>query len=219
MPVGESKKKELVILARRKTRQITFEGNLEQWHQANHVSFDDGSALSGRRSASVYALWDEENLYIAFDVDRENPRAKVTQRDGHGLWFDDGIEFLIDAKNDKGKLFMPDDIAYHVNILDAVFDDRGTGGPKQDVSWNGDAAHKMNLKTTKDGRVTGYICEVAVPWEELGIVPQENVTVVGIDFCVNGTDDRTGEYHYFDWAGLKLFHYPDGFGELKLAGS
>ncbi len=211
--------KDLLVLAKRKTSDITFEGKLEQWHHANRLDFDDGAAPPERRSAVVCVLWDEKYLYIAFDVRRKNPRAKVTERDGHGLLFDDGIEFLIDAKNDKGTLFMQDDIAYHINILDAVFDDRGTGGLKQDVSWNGKAIHKMNLKAQENGEVTGYVCEVAVPWEELGVAPVENVTVVGIDFCVNGTDDLTGAYHYFDWAGLKLFHYPDGFGELKLVGA
>ncbi len=218
MPAGESKSRDLVIHARRAARKITIDGVLDEWSQAEHVTFDDGGPMPERRIATAYVLWDENYLYIAFDIDRKNPKAKVTQRDGQGLWLDDGIEFLIDANNDKGSVFMPDDIAYHVNILDAVYDDRGTGGPKQDAAWNGNAQHKMKLKEGADGIPIGYVCEIAVPWEEMGIVPREDETVIGIDFCVNGTDDHTGQYHYFDWAGLKLFHYPDGFGTLKLVG-
>ncbi len=218
MTVKQTGRSDLLVLARKKSGQITFNGKLEEWTEANHICFDDGAAPPIRRSAAVYVLWDDTYMYIAFDVDRKNPKAKVTERDGHGLWFDDGIEFLIDANNDGGNVFMPDDIAYHVNILDAVFDDRGTGGPKQDVSWNGDAIHKMHLKSSADGQIDGYVCEVAVPWAELGVTPKEGSTVIGIDFCVNGTDDQTGQYHYFDWAGLKLFHVPDGFGKLKLTG-
>lgn len=218
MSVRESEADDLVILARKATDKITIDGILEEWSNAEHVTFNDGGAMSERRSATAYVLWDENYLYIAFDVDRRNPKAKVTQRDGQGLWLDDGIEFLIDANNDKGSVFMPDDIAYHINLLDAVYDDRGTGGPKQDATWNGDAEHKTRLKFGPDGSPTGYTCEVAVPWKEMGIVPRAGETVMGIDFCVNGTDDHTGQYHYFDWAGLKLFHYPDGFGTLKLVG-
>lgn len=218
MPTGELQTRDLVIHARKATTEIRIDGLLDEWYQAEHVTFDDGGPISERRSATAYVLWDDNYLYIAFDVNKKDPKAKIIQRDGHGLWLDDGIEFLIDAKNDKGNMFMPDDIAYHINILDTVFDDRGTGGPRQDVSWNGNARHKTILKTAADGSVLGYVCEVAVPWEELGIVPHENETVMGIDFCVNGIDDHTGQYHYFDWAGLKLFHCPDGFGTLKLVG-
>lgn len=42
---------------------------------------------------------------------------------------------------------------------------------------------------------------------------------IGIDFCVNGKDPATGEYDYFDWCGLKVFHDPSGYGELLLAGT
>ncbi|MFZ1083030.1 MAG: sugar-binding protein [Candidatus Kryptoniota bacterium] len=208
----------LVMLAKKTPRKIVIDGNLDEWSSAEKVSFDDGVPLLYRRSATVYTLWDNEYLYIAFDVNRRNPHAKVTTHDGDNLWLDDGIEFLIDAKNDGGDLFMPDDIAYHINILNAVYDDRGTGKDEQDISWNGNAIHQVKLKTDSGGEVSGYCCEAAVPWDELGITPIEDSTVIGIDFCVNGTDDLTGKYHYFDWAGLKIFHHPNGFGKLRLVG-
>lgn len=213
----ENNNTNLIMLARKTTRPIVIDGELDEWSAAERVFFDDRK--SPGISATAFTLWDDKYLYIAFDVNRKNPRAKVKEHDGYGLWLDDGIEFLIDSKNDGGSLFMTDDIAYHINILNVVFDDRGTGKEKQDVSWDGNAAHQMKLKKNPDGEVTGYCCEIAVSWEELGIVPVENSTVLGIDFCVNTTDDETGEYRYFDWAGLKLFHYPDGFGKLKLVGA
>ncbi|MHB8581541.1 MAG: sugar-binding protein [Ignavibacteriaceae bacterium] len=209
----------LIINAYKAKSPILVDGIIRknEWHDADSICFNANGKLDKRRSATVYVLWDNRYLYVAFDVDRKNPKAKVTQRDGDGLWLDDGIELLIDGKNDKGKYFMPDDIAYHINILNAVYDDRGTGGEDPDSSWNGKAKHKMKLKNGKDG-ILGYTCEIAVPWSEIGVKPISGETILGVDFCVNGTDDETGEYHYFDWAGLKLFHYPDGFGQLYLVG-
>lgn len=207
-----------LILARRTTHGIKFVGNLEEWSASEKVSFDDGGTPPLKRRATVYVLWDEKYLYIAFDVDRRSPIAKVTEHDGQGLWLDDGVEFLIDPLNDGGEFCMPDDVAYHINILNVVYDERGTGEKKADASWTGAAVHQVKLKEGTDKQVVGYVCEVGVPWEELGIDPVENQTVIGIDFCVNGTDDETGKYHYFDWMGLKLFHHPDGFGKLKLVG-
>ncbi len=202
--------------AKKAVRKISFTGKLEEWSAAEKISFGDGRVQPRGRHATVYTLWDDNFLYIAFDVDRMNPRAKVTRHDGEGLWLDDGVEFLIDPMNDGGEYCMRDDIAYHINLLNVVYDERGTGEKKADASWVGSAVHEVKLKTDADGVTTGYICEVGVPWVELGITPVEDRTVMGIDFCVNGTDDETGNYHYFDWAGLKLFHHPDGFGLLEL---
>ncbi len=35
---------------------------------------------------------------------------------------------------------------------------------------------------------------------------------------LNGKDPETGEYNYFDWCGLKVFHDSSGYGSLILAG-
>lgn len=174
------KRKDLTLEAYETTVPISVDGVLEEkeWLNSDSIGFNDNGSFQNRRSATVHVLWDKRYLYIAFNVNRKNPKAKVTQRDGYGLWFDDGIEFLIDPLNDKGKYFMPDDIAYHVNILNAVYDDRGTGCENPDSTWNGKALHEVRLKKGKHS-FTGYICEAAVPWTELGITPVADKTVMG----------------------------------------
>ncbi|MCL5021098.1 MAG: carbohydrate-binding family 9-like protein [Bacteroidetes bacterium] len=207
------------VLAKKVAHKISFVGNLDEWSRAERITFDDGGVPPHGRRATVYTLWDEEYLYIAFDVERRNPKARILEHDGEGLWLDDGVEFLIDPLNDGGEFSMTDDVAYHINILNAVYDERGSGTRRPDASWTGAAIHEVRMKAAQGEDATGYICEIGVPWMELGISPTEDHTVIGIDFCVNGTEDETGNYHHFDWAGLRLFHHPDGFGKLKLVGS
>ncbi len=200
------------IEARETSAAPTFKGRLAEWAGAGKVSFE-GRPLDGHpRRATVYALWDVSNLYLAFDVASSKLRAEVREHDGDKLWEDDGVEFLIDANLDRTKQFLPDDFSYHINILNAVYDDRGTPSGEPDPKWNGAARHTV---TTLDDY--HYIVEVAVPWSEIGIQPKVG-TRLGIDFCVNGKDPVTGEYDYFDWCGLKVFHDPSGFGELVLSG-
>ena len=191
-------------------KSIALQGGLSQWTEAEHVSFSAPPLCGHPRGATVYTLWDARNLYLAFDVHSTKLQAEVRERDGDKLWMDDGIEFLIDAGRHRSKGFLPDDFAYHINILNTVYDDRGTPAGQPDPAWNGVAEHVV--KILDDYR---YVVEVAVPWDEIGIGPKPG-SVLGIDFCVNSRHPVSGEYVYYDWCELRVFHDPSGFGELIL---
>jgi hypothetical protein len=192
---------------------IPIDGDLAKWRGADTVTFAGKSLAGHPRRATVYALWDKENLYLAFDVSSSKLQASVRERDGDKLWEDDGVEFLIDASSHRTKEFLPDDFSYHINILNAVYDDRGTPSGQADPLWNGNAQHLVRILDDYH-----YVVQVSIPWTEIGIEPAEGHTVVGIDFGVNGKDPESGAYDYFDWCGLKIFHDPSGFGQLLLAG-
>jgi cellulose/xylan binding protein with CBM9 domain len=199
-----------VIHAYRTSSPPQQAGNLDQWSGADYVMFE-GRPLGGHpRSAKVYTLWDDENLYIAFDVHSSKLQARETTHH-ENLALDDGVEFLIDAHCDRTGEFLPDDFSYHVNILNVVYDDRGTDSGVADPEWHGIARHVVTIVDDYH-----YVVEMAVPWPEIGLEPRADETVIGIDLCVNGTDPKTGNYDYFDWCGLKIFHVPSGYGELRL---
>jgi hypothetical protein len=104
---------------------ISLDGDLVKWRGADTVTFE-GKPLAGHpRHATVCALWDKGNLYLAFDVHSSKLQASVRERDGDKLWEDDGVEFLIDALSHRTKEFLPDDFSYHINIFNTVYDDPG----------------------------------------------------------------------------------------------
>ena len=192
---------------------IPLDGDLAKWQGAETVKFE-GRPLAGHpRHATVYALWDKANLYLAFDVHSSKLQASVREHDGDKLWEDDGVEFLIDALSHRTKEFLPDDFSYHINTLNTVYDDRGTPSGQPDPQWNGSARHTVRIIDDYH-----YVVQVSIPWTEIGVEPVEDHTILGADFAVNGKDPDTGTYDYFDWCGLKIFHDPSGFGELLLAG-
>jgi hypothetical protein len=194
-------------------RAIPLDGDLAKWRGAGTVTIE-GRPLAGHpRRATVHALWDKENLYLAFDVHSSKLQASVREHDGDKLWEDDGVEFLIDARLHRTKEFLPDDFSYHINILNTVYDDRGTTSGQPDPQWSGNAQRAVRILDDYH-----YVVQVSVPWAEVGVEPLEEHTALGIDFAVNGKDPETGVYDYFDWCGLKVFHDPSGFGELLLAG-
>jgi hypothetical protein len=209
----EADKSQRVMRAFKTNTPIPLDGDLRKWRDAESVSIE-GRPLAGHpRHATIYALWDAKNLYLAFDVRSCRLKATVRERDGDKLWEDDGIEFLIDAHRDKSQKFLSDDFSYHINILNAVYDDRVTPSGEPDEKWNGTAQHAVKILDDYH-----YIVEVAIPWKEVGIEPRENQTSVGTDFCVNGKDPATDEYVFYDWCGLKVFHDPSGYGDLVLVG-
>ena len=192
---------------------IVLDGDLTKWRGASTVRFEGRPLACHPRHATVYTLWDKENLYLAFDVHSSKLQASVREHDGDKLWQDDGVEFLIDPLSHRAKDFLPDDFSYHINILNTVYDDRGTPSGQPDSRWNGNAQHLVRILDDYH-----YVIEVSVPWAEIGVEPVEGHTILGIDFARNGKDPDTGAYDYFDWCGLKVFHEPSGFGKLLLAG-
>ncbi len=206
-------KPQRLIRAHKTEARLVLDGNLDKWRGANSVTFEGRPLGAHPRRAKVYTLWDSQNLYLAFDVHSSKLQASVRAHDGDKLWEDDGVEFLIDPRRHRTKEFLPDDFSYHINILNAVYDDRGTPSGQPDEKWNGKARHLVKILDDYH-----YVVEVAIPWQEIGLEPNEHQTEIGIDFCVNGKDPETGEYDFFDWCGLKVFHDPSGYGELVLGG-
>lgn len=204
---------EKVIQAWQISCDLHLDGDLTKYDFADRVSFA-GRMLAGcARNSTVYTVWNPQYLFLAFDVRSSKLQASVREHDGDRLWWDDGVEFLIDAYRHRGKEFLPDDFCYHINILNVVCDDRGTPEGTPDFSWHGTAEHSVKILDDYH-----YVTEVAVPWSEIGLAPKENHTSIAIDFCVNGKDPETGNYDYFDWCNLPVFHVPAGYGELVLRG-
>ncbi|MCX8010196.1 MAG: hypothetical protein N3A61_03520 [Ignavibacteria bacterium] len=197
---------------------IQVDGNISDWDYAEWITFKPQD-LNWKDSALVSTMWDENYLYIAFKVFNTNLQALKTERDAVGLYMDDGVEFLIDANLDKTHLWQDDDIAYHINVLNYIIDDRGMdskGGYNND--WNGEAitSVKVNGSVNDTSDIDeGYTVEAAIPWVEINKTPLVGLKM-GIDFCVNDRDDITGKYRYYDWMNLKKFHVPSGFGIIEL---
>jgi Carbohydrate family 9 binding domain-like len=186
------------IRAFKTTIRIPLDGDLLTWQGAETVILDARPLAGHPRRATVYALWDRQDLYLACDVHSSKLQASVRERDGDKLREDDGVEFLNDPLLHFTKEFLPDDFSYHINILNAVYDDRGTPSGQPDPQWNGNAQHVVRVLDDYH-----HVVQIAVPSEEIGIEPTEGRTVLGIDFGVNGRDPESGAYEYFDWCGLK----------------
>ncbi len=203
--------KELMSKHLKNTIKIDGVLNEKDWICAPSIIITDDTRRSDNK-VKVMTLWDEQNLYFAFDVEDKNLQAKQKIQD-HGLLAkDDVVEFLIDTKNKKDSCWGINDLIYHINLLGQKKDDIGTVDCKTDSKWNGTAKYAVKVfGTLNDSTDTdkGYKVEVAISWVELAIKPLPGLKI-SADFG-NGDSGI-----FFDWVGAHPFRSPYAFGDLKL---
>ncbi len=113
--------------------------------------------------AEVRALWDEEYIYVFFDV-----KDPVLSAKNPNEWEHDSVEVVVDQNNGKTKTYQADDAQYRVNY-------------KNQKSYGTNANSKLFQSATATTD-TGYVVEMAIPLHK---VPGAAGNLVGIDFQVN----------------------------------
>ena len=201
------------------TSSPVVDGLLDDWEEVSGVSFEDDSGRgSADNTASVKALWNEDYLYVAFEVADTNLQAVETVRDS-ALYLDDVVEIYIDTLNNDGSLMQTDDYHFLVNLNNAIADSKGTEtGSGRDINWDCSIVSAVTMDGTvgDDSDIdTGYFVEIAIPWSEIGGTPLEG-SVIGLDLAIGDRDNIADGYQYFDWSDLTSFAYPDGWGDAVI---
>ena len=196
---------------------IAIDGMIEDaWKSGKTLTLDDPSKVVDPNKVTIFTLWDENYLYVAYDVLDKNLVGFQTERDHKALYEDDMIEVLLDPRHDKTDKWLEDDIVYHVNVLGQVKDDRGTPEGISDATWTSRALfaarHEGTLNDSSDTD-HGFSVELAIPWQEIGKKPAAGVTI-GIDFAAG--DAEGADEHLWDWRGASPFRQPTVYGTLRL---
>lgn len=196
-------------------QKIKIDGILDEWGNEESVVLNGMKSKSENR-VRIRSYWDMEMLYFSFDVKDKDLRAYQDSTDHPRLFLDDMVEILFDTDNDKDSCWGTADIVYHINLLGAKKDDRGTADCQSDPTWNGCAIYKIKMHGTLNDTTDidwGYSVEIGVPWIEIGRVPKSGL-IIGINFA-NGDNDGMGR-QLFDWAGAWPMRSPYAFGDLIL---
>ena len=153
---------------------------------------------------------DGKALYVAIVAQEPDPGSiKTAPRERDDLiWQDDEVELFIDATFDRS--------TYHqfcVNLDGVQYD--AIGGPQHgqwgDLAWSA----QWDSKITIGG--DGYVMEVAIPYEALGVEPPKPGDRWGLNICrVRQTPTETWpEPMMAAWSiPYANFHVPTHFGEV-----
>ena len=128
----------------------------------------DGKPCSARTVARL--LWDDENLYVAFQAEDPDIATPFT-RDDEPLYTSNVVEIFLNPSGDRQRY---DEIELSpANVLfDASFTGRRQG---MDLSWSSRARHAVHLDgTLNDPRDVdrGWTAELAIPFASLTGMPR-----------------------------------------------
>jgi hypothetical protein len=173
----------------------SIDGDLSEWENVAGVTVygDSDRTLDKDNIATIKAVYDYTNLYLAYEVTDTNLKSFKVPGEG-GLHLDDSIEFYIDTLNNDGTAMQTDDYHLIINLNEALIDDRGTGSGK-DYSYVINIVKSLKLQgTLNDDSDTdkGYVIEVAIPWSDIGGQPSNEI--VGLFAAVNDRDIDVGRY-------------------------
>jgi len=172
---------------------VFVDGTLDDraWYYANRAVFSHPATSDNETAAHV--LWDEHALLFAFEV----TDAQLEAVDGEPH-LDDGAELYVDVAHDQSTGLDADD----VHVI-ATINQMWTGG---------DLVTRFAAVGT-----TGYVIEIAIPWETLGVTPEPG-RVMGL---LLGNNDRDADVPVqYDWLGLidsGDYDRPNLWGDLVLS--
>jgi hypothetical protein len=156
-----------------------------------------------KRDTSWRALWDDEHLYLAFELAEPAADALVT-RSTERDWMmvnDDAVVFYVDVVRDGKSRF-----CFGVTAAGVPMEYAAPGGAV-DVAWSG--PWKQAARKTE----SGWSFEVAIPWTSLGVTPQKGKTFAVAAF----RNANPGERELSGWTvPVRGLSNPAGFGEAVL---
>lgn len=162
---------------------------------------------TGNNTAKVGTLWDENNLYIAFDV----TDANVINSSAEYPWNDDSVEVYIDGDLAK---------TYNSHAVQYIF------------RWNDSNVYKYNNNNaTIDGimhnaavTATGYTMEIAIPWSCIPGMTVSESKSIGFTVHVNDKDVNDSSAEASDVLALTTdygndWQFASNWAEMVLTGT
>lgn len=216
---------------------ITIDGNLSEWANvpATGAFTNHETGAAGTASATAKLLWDDTNLYLAFEVTDNDVTANYVNQDDNLFDNDDLVEMFFDFDG-SGTNYLELGVSatgvnYDFNIICP-----GTGGCG---TWNSNATWDIvgletagvvngTLNNSSDTD-NGYVVEVKIPLASLASMTggnystvQEGTTWKGNLFKINyntGAGTHAGtDYLAWNVHNAFGFHQPTKFGTFEFGG-
>jgi len=217
------------LRVRRATSAIQIDGQLTEsaWNQATQTdAFVD--TMSGGRApvnAKARVLWDDENLYVAFEVDDRFLKSQFSSLDDE-LWTEDCVEIMIDPGG-RGQNYFEMQVSPQGIVFDTRYDRRRVPAPKGHHTWNSGLQTSVNVRGTvnDDDQDQGYTAEIAIPWGAFNAgTPAYQRPAPGATWRMNlyvMDVQEDGGQRAAAWSPPRVgdFHVPNQFGRLIFEGA
>jgi hypothetical protein len=211
------------LRAVRATEAVTLDGKLNEsfWKRAGAVQLVN--TMTGAMElpkSTVKTAWDDDNLYVAFNVEDDLLRSTFTNDDDH-LWEQDCVEIMLDPDGD-GNNYIELQVSPSGKKFDTRYDTRRTPRPYGHLDYDSELKSGVHVRGTLNDAALdeGYTTEIAIPWSAFakGEPKHEKPTATQtwrVNFFVldarNEHDQRA-----VGWSPPRVgdFHVPRRFGTL-----
>ena len=206
---------------------ITLDGVLDEpaWQRAANTGVFVNTLTGGQATftASARVGWDDDNLYVAFEVADDYLKSAFRERDDH-LWEADVVEIMADPGGD-GRNYFEMQVSPRNVVFDTRYDTRRNPGPIGHADWDSGLRSAVALRgeVDDDDEDQGYTVEIAIPWASFaaGTPPASRPAadeVWRVNFYV--MDAREAGQRAAAWSPPRVgdFHVPARFGALRFAG-
>jgi len=206
--------------ARRAVDAIRVDGTLDEasWARATRIRefrhiYDPARPSKFPTEAAI--VWDDANLYVAFDSTDPDPWGTMKNRDDR-LWDEEVVEIFLDPDGD-GLNYAELEVSPNNVVVDLLIP-----RPKADVEaalrWNIDG-----LQTAVGRRPGGWIAEIAIPWKSLAAAGATAAPAPGDQwragiYRIKRPRGVKGADEFLAWSltrGERGFHDPERFGYLQ----
>jgi hypothetical protein len=225
LPVNASAKPIEVpeLAVKRAEGAIKLDGKLDEpaWSKAisSGALVNTLTGEAAEPSASVKLLWDDKNVYFAFDVADEYLKSTFTKNDDH-LWEQDCVEIMVDPDGD-GKNYFELQVSPANKHFDTSYDSRRVPQPFGHVDYDSKLSSGVSAhgKLNDDDKDEGYIAEIAVPWSAFTVgEAKQQAPKPGDTFRMNFyvMDARKEGVRAVGWSPPRVgdFHVPARFGKI-----
>jgi hypothetical protein len=217
---GSAPRTEIPLYEARRTADApVVDGDLDDpaWQQAarteRFVNTRTGAAARPRTEARI--TWDDERLYIGFDVADTFLRATLEGRDAH-LWTEDCVEVMVDPDGDGLEYFEIQLSPTH-QVFDTRYRSRRVPQPFGITSWDSRLEGRASVDGTvnDDASDRGYEAELAIPFAALGVARPEEGDEWRVALYV--LDARREGQGGVGWSPPLVgdFHVPARFGRVR----
>ena len=173
------------------------------WDSAPAYQFSDSATEASDNEVTVKALWNEQYLLVGVVV--KDGEAVVNPADANKPWNNDGIELLLDVKNNNTSTW--DTLQGHKQI---VVDFAGHQHLNP-TAWK--EVEVVRGETTAEHPGHNYV--IRILWDSLGVNPQDKPTI-GIDIANNDREKDKLKTQFTYTGRITEFKVPGRFAKLIL---
>jgi len=202
---------------------VKLDGKLDDavWRVAKSVELVNTlTGVPEQPTTSVKTAYDNDNLYVAFDVEDDYLRSTFTKDEDH-LWEQDTVEVMIDPDGD-GNNYFELQVSPANKHFDTRYDTRRTPRPYGHLDFESGIKSGVAVRGTlnDEERDEGYTVELAIPWTAFTLGdPKHERPAPGATWRANFfvLDARSEhDQRAVGWSPPRVgdFHVPRRFGNI-----